>query len=263
MKKKLTALLTALLCLNGSVFAFSANAAEANDVLEKTYSYSTDTFSYTSNGDRGFTLETELVDAQFMVVAVLESMKNPGETADYLVTPINHSSQGLGMIYNHVAFDELGMELQVGDLIRFDGFDGLYETLDYTYPIYLPIGYTAENEKKSMVHLGNGMDIFGEDFANVIRIQMVLEQEVLDDYFVRYPVFTEIHPNLTIVKGDVNVDDEITILDCLALNRNLLIGEPLCDYAKSVADINGNGAPDSGDALAILKECVELTENFE
>lgn len=260
MKKKLTALLTAFLCLNGSVFAIPANAAEANNVLEKTYSYSTDTFSYTSNGRRGFTLDTELVDPQFMVVAVLESIVNPGEIGDYLVTSVNHSA-GLGMIYETVAYDELGVELQVGDFIRFDGFDGLYDTLAYVYPIYMPIP-RADGEK-SMVHLGNGMDIFGEDFAKVIRTQMVLEQEVLDGYFVRYPIFTEIHPYLVIVKGDVNIDDEISILDCLALNRNLLIGEPLCDYAKSVADINGNGAPDSGDALSILKECIGLTENFE
>ncbi len=262
MKKKLTALLTAFLCLNGSVFAIPANAAEANNDLEKTYSYSTDTFSYTSNGRNGFILDTELVDPQFMVVAVLESIKNPGEIVSYLVTSVNHSA-GLGEINEPVAYDELGVELQVGDFIRFDGFDGLYETLGYTYPIYLPIGYPREDGGKSMVHLGNGMDIFGEDFAKVIRTQMVLEQEVLDGYFVRHPIFTEIHPYLVIVKGDVNIDDEVTILDCLTLNRNLLIGEPLCDYAKAVADINDNGAPDSGDTLSILKECIGLTENFE
>lgn len=258
--KKMTALLTAFLCLNGSVFAIPANAAEANNVLEKTYSYSTDTFSYTSNGDDGFILDTELVDAQFMVVAVLESIVNPGKPGSYLVTSVNHSA-GLGMVYRNIADDELGVELQVGDFIRFDGFDGLYDTLDYVYPIYVPIP-RADGEK-SMVHLGNGMDIFGEDFAKVIRTQMVLEQEALDGYFVRYPIFTKIHPELVIVKGDINIDDEITIVDCLSLNRNLLLGEPMCDYAKAAADINGNGAPDSDDVLSILKECIEVTENFE
>nr|MCR4646722.1 dockerin type I repeat-containing protein [Oscillospiraceae bacterium] len=60
--------------------------------------------------------------------------------------------------------------------------------------------------------------------------------------------------------GDVTLDTDVSIVDVIALNRNIMTGDPLCDTAKKNADINGNGAPDEADALAILKEVVELTD---
>ncbi|MBE6849752.1 MAG: hypothetical protein E7502_07630 [Ruminococcus sp.] len=250
--KKMTALLTAFLCLNGSVFAIPANAAEVEDVFGKIYSYSTDTFSYTSNGDNGFILETELVDPDFMVVGIVTKQNEPEKITSYIVTTVNHN-MGLGRMFEDVVDNELGMELQVGDLIK---IEGNFEWLKIYPPVYLPCNYDPEDEKTSMIHLGNGKDVFGEEFEKVIRTQLVLEQMILDNETIR-------HPKLDLVKGDVNIDDEITIVDCLSLNRNLLLGEPMCDYAKAASDINGNGAPDSDDVLSILKECIEVTENFE
>ena len=62
--------------------------------------------------------------------------------------------------------------------------------------------------------------------------------------------------------GDVTLDCKIGITDVIALNRNIMTGDPLSDTAKLNADINGNGTPDETDALAILKEIVEITEGF-
>ncbi|MBP0972502.1 MAG: dockerin type I repeat-containing protein [Oscillospiraceae bacterium] len=68
--------------------------------------------------------------------------------------------------------------------------------------------------------------------------------------------------NALLKRGDVTLDTGISIVDIIALNRNIMIGDPLCETAKQNADINGNGAPDETDALAILKEIVEITEGF-
>ncbi len=56
-----------------------------------------------------------------------------------------------------------------------------------------------------------------------------------------------------VLYGDVNGDNDVNILDVLTLNKNLLAGEPLSEGARQAADVNGSGAPDASDALAILK----------
>ncbi len=62
--------------------------------------------------------------------------------------------------------------------------------------------------------------------------------------------------------GDVTLDCEIDIMDVIALNKQLLGAETLCDTAKKNSDINGNGSPDETDSLAILKYVVGLTETI-
>ena len=69
--------------------------------------------------------------------------------------------------------------------------------------------------------------------------------------------------NLLEKQGDVTLDTELSIIDVIALNKNLMTGEPLCDTAKKNADINRDGTPDEADSLAILKEIIELTHDFE
>ncbi len=62
--------------------------------------------------------------------------------------------------------------------------------------------------------------------------------------------------------GDVTLDTEIDIMDVIALNKQLLGAETLCDTAKKNADVGGDGTPDETDSLAILKEVVGLTTNL-
>ena len=69
--------------------------------------------------------------------------------------------------------------------------------------------------------------------------------------------------DIELIQGDINIDDVLNILDCITINKHLLTGTELCDYAKVVGDINQNGALDFGDSLAILKESIGITVNFE
>ena len=64
-------------------------------------------------------------------------------------------------------------------------------------------------------------------------------------------------------RGDVTLDCALSITDVIALNRNLMVGDPLCNTAQKNADIDGDGTPDEADALAILKEIVEITKDFK
>lgn len=62
--------------------------------------------------------------------------------------------------------------------------------------------------------------------------------------------------------GDVDLDTKINILDVITLNRNLLVGDPLCNTAQKNADTDGSGTPDAADALRILKYIVGIEENL-
>ncbi|MCR4646382.1 MAG: dockerin type I repeat-containing protein [Oscillospiraceae bacterium] len=63
--------------------------------------------------------------------------------------------------------------------------------------------------------------------------------------------------------GDVTLDTDISIVDVIALNRNIMTGDPLCDTAKQNADINGDGSPDETDSLNLLKYIVGINETLE
>ncbi len=62
--------------------------------------------------------------------------------------------------------------------------------------------------------------------------------------------------------GDVNCDGKVDILDVIALNKALLIGEKLTAQGEKNADVNESGAPDSDDALNILKYTIKLVTSF-
>ena len=236
--KKLTALLTAFLCLNGSIFAIPANAADN----KAPFSFSTDTFVYTEN-DEGFFLESIFEDVDFMIVGYAQH--------NYYVNTVNET-RGIGYLSVELVEEETGKSnLKVGDLLSVNVDYGMTDGGFRLIPFY----YLDDDDGASEItYLGNGVDVLGKEFEDVIRRQMVIGETKIENS----QVF-----GIKLNWGDVNIDDEITIVDCLSLNRNLLLGEPMCDYAKAASDINGNGAPDSDDVLSILKECIEVTENFE
>ncbi len=64
----------------------------------------------------------------------------------------------------------------------------------------------------------------------------------------------------SIVYGDVTLDGKVTIVDVIALNKNLMVGEKLSAQAKRNADVDLSDPekPDEVDALNILKAVVEL-----
>ena len=63
--------------------------------------------------------------------------------------------------------------------------------------------------------------------------------------------------------GDVNEDGKITILDVIALNKSLMVGEKLSAQAKINANVDKKGDnPDEIDSLNILKYVVEIIADF-
>ncbi|MBP0973744.1 MAG: dockerin type I repeat-containing protein [Oscillospiraceae bacterium] len=74
---------------------------------------------------------------------------------------------------------------------------------------------------------------------------------------------TTVGQNALLKPGDITLDTDISIVDVIALNRNIMTGDPLCDTAKLNADINGNGAPDETDSLNLLKYIVGINETLE
>ncbi len=66
--------------------------------------------------------------------------------------------------------------------------------------------------------------------------------------------------NGSVQYGDVNMDGQVTISDVLALNKNLMAGEPLSAQGSFNADLDGDGIPTSADALYLLKCVIMLAE---
>jgi hypothetical protein len=69
-------------------------------------------------------------------------------------------------------------------------------------------------------------------------------------------------PDADLQYGDVNCDKEVTIVDVLMLNKNLLVGEELTKQGILNADVDADGIPTSADGLAILKYTVGLIKEF-
>lgn len=69
-------------------------------------------------------------------------------------------------------------------------------------------------------------------------------------------------PDTDLQYGDVNCDKEVTIVDVLMLNKNLLVGEELTKQGILNADVDADGIPTSADGLAILKYTVGLIKEF-
>nr|MCR4643943.1 dockerin type I repeat-containing protein [Oscillospiraceae bacterium] len=130
--------------------------------------------------------------------------------------------------------------IQYGDVLA----DGTREEMPCEY--YRINGADAlSNSEKAELSLA----LYGEYKVELLLIAPAGEEEGMTT-----------RRNALLKPGDVTLDTDITIVDVIALNRNIMTGDPLCDTAKKNADINGNGAPDEADALAILKEVVELTD---
>ena len=60
------------------------------------------------------------------------------------------------------------------------------------------------------------------------------------------------------ITGDINGDDDINVLDLLALKRHILKINILFDEKLTAADINGDGRADVLDLLSIKKHILKL-----
>ena len=267
MKKRLTALLTAILCMTGAFSVIPANAADVS--AKDDYIISTETFHYTFLPYFGLKLESEVCDPDFLVIGVMYSDTNMSQIRQYIVSPVqNHvfSGDGMGYLYASTVQRELGdIELQVGDLLKFEGG---YEAVEIVPPIYQPFGDNApDGLETEVIYLGHGVDLLGEEFADAIRMQVTFDQaELLKTKRYDGTTWGDIKINWGDIKinwGDVNMDDQLDILDCITVNKSLL-GTSTTSYCiKTLGDVDLDGKLDSTDSLAILKEVVGLTVNYE
>jgi endoglucanase len=65
-----------------------------------------------------------------------------------------------------------------------------------------------------------------------------------------------------VLYGDVNCDGTVSILDVIALNRNLLGNSDITAQGKINADVDLDGTPTSADALNIMRYVVHLIEKL-
>ncbi len=70
------------------------------------------------------------------------------------------------------------------------------------------------------------------------------------------------YPETASGTGDVTQDNEVNILDVLALNRNLLIGEALNSSQQLAADVNLDTHINFADSLNILKHAIGLIQEL-
>lgn len=260
MKNKLFTILTALTCMMAAITAIpsSAESVDTSSTITSENFVYTNKCKDTSKNYRVFHLESELISPDVMIVGILEHTDSDGtKTIEYIGSRINIDGVDHARVINRtIDFGDFGeQELQVGDLLQCTS-DRI--PVAETYPPFFAAPFK---------YLGNGVDIFGEDFKHVIRREMVFwdTENVfcnLESYNYQIVKFNE-HYNIELIKGDTTVDDSVNILDCIQINKAMLAGAPLCDYAKLAGDVNENGILDMDDSLCILKETIGITENFK
>ena len=166
------------------------------------------------------------------------------------------------------------------NLIYFDG-DLQYDIMDAEYyedrnvQIVTREGVenylTAHYPEYTLECINNDFHIYvikgSAELPDLERLELIYElwqQLGLEYQFIVEPSIsaTVFGHNALEYRGDVTLDCELSIVDVIALNRNLLSNDPLCNTAKTNADVNGDGTPDEKDSLAILKEIVGLINNY-
>ena len=263
MKKnnKLIAALCAMAMAVSSFGAFSASALsdEGREILlknmnyfaNKSYSVESDTFQYLEENGR-MQLATDLLDYDkgiyYMVSGVIygtgEYVAKDKVDNVCLTMMLSPDEKGHGervLLYKiPEGFDFA--TVQIGDIYRQVGGGAVLETAP---------GMLSTSK---MELVGNGLDLFGEDFQKVIDYEYLTDQEILNkgDQAINEPLL-----------GDVRNDGGLDFLDVIALNQYLLGSCTLDAYSREAADVDKNGIVDTTDSLMILKEVVEVTKDFE
>ncbi|MEE5991676.1 MAG: dockerin type I repeat-containing protein [Oscillospiraceae bacterium] len=249
MKKKLNgviAFLLSLACI--PVIPLNANASpETRKIFDiayhsyDDYTLETEKFSYSRRG----LLMKESIGANFLVTGVFR--QNNGKIQGYTVLQIGAEDDCRGWLNGVGEID--GRELQVGDII------GSTEGSEWMTSASIPETYTPYNDPEyghfcTPTYIGNGVDLLGEEFKNVIRHELVTEWDF-------YNLVGDVS-NVEITNGDATADGKTGIADVLAVNQSLLGVHTLSNYGVLAADVNHNGTVEDADALKILKSLVGL-----
>ena len=254
---KIIAAMCAMVFSVASLGTFSASALtdEGAQILltnmrwfaNKIYTVETDTFQYREDGK--MTLKTDVLDydngSYYMVSGLLYGHEEyAGKVVNVCLTSI-HSPESIGhglrvILYNTPEGFDLAT-VQTGDIYRLVGEGCVLE------------GAPGELSIEKMELVGNGLELFGEDFQKVIDYEYLTDEEILHK---EIPAANE--PK----RGDVTGDDSVDIMDVITINQYLLGSCTLNADSKAAADVDGSGEIDSTDSLMILKEVVEVTKDF-
>ena len=249
MKKKLNgviALLLSLACI--PVIPLNANASsESERALDFAYHgyddyvLETETFSYSREklSLKGIT------GACFMVTGVFRVNGN----ANYTVLPVAKGLECRGWLDGSVSEID-GKELQVGDIIgSTEGSEWMVQ--EVIPPTYCPFNAPEYGRSCALTYIGNGVDLLGEEFKNVIRHELVVKWDIGYE-------LTGDTGNVEITNGDATADGETGIVDVLAVNQSLLGIRTLSNYGVLASDVNHNDTVEDADAMKILKSLVGL-----
>ena len=245
MMNRFISFMTASIFAVSCIAALPVSARTAAEWYKAYYTINTDTFQFQK---KNFQLQSDSIElpemfagetnAVIMVAGIEHSYTNEKESSTYVCFMVN---DGTLVDLMYVPEDAT---IKVGDMFRCD-VEGLYEDF-YTYANY-----------PSAQYLGNGLELFGGEFRQVLRMELfVISPE-------EYPVQVKDNPffdTLDFHYGDLTFDDTSSIMDVIALNRYLLGSDYLPTYSQITADTDQNGKLDENDSLNLLKYVVEIID---
>ena len=260
MKNKLSIITAALLAVSclpvhaGAYVAFDGIVRSYYNCSNDTYTVETEQFKYHPDY-YGMHLETDLLSDTshiFMVTGVFYRNEEDTEPYFYSITPVGDGQRG-NLVAKNVTTALDGKNLAIGDLFEVTWLDSV-EITPVEYHYFQTTDFSGE--ENPLNYLGNGMELFGDEFLKVMRHELIVNG-IFENQF-----YSNDTSGIDIYTGDVTEDEEINLLDVITLNKAMFGKVSLNDYAAAAADINKDGKPDASDSLSIMRYIVKLDETL-
>lgn len=134
--------------------------------------------------------------------------------------------------------------------IRIDAFDNCNSIKSVTI-----------NSKDCTIFDGSGL--IDNAFNRYKGYLLGYPKSTTEAFAIKYTMpFIPLNDPIAVIKGDVNLDGSVDILDVIMLNKSIFGKYTLNDEQKLAADTNNDGMPDSTDSLRIMKFIVELIDEL-
>lgn len=205
---------------------------------------------HTKEVRRSFT--SDLTDANYIVTGVFTFYEEDAEPV-YTILRMNNDYAVPAHISGRWLKPFLGEDqLEIGDLLYVEN-EGEYNygfTVMESNPPQLGTSHVTKIE-----NLGSAFDLFGDAFKEVAQNELYLAPNyvVNVDYFHEHLYRLETEKAVEL-KGDIVDDEEVDVLDIIALNKHLVYMQPMADVRSALAaDMNCDTTVDVFDA-ALLKQ---------
>ncbi|MDE5736889.1 MAG: dockerin type I repeat-containing protein [Oscillospiraceae bacterium] len=122
----------------------------------------------------------------------------------------------------------------------------------------------AEVPELELKYIANGIELWGDSFVEALRNQLnweLKQEEYYGDVFYDIGILA-VEDTDKILKGDVNENGEVDILDIIVVNKAILGQTKLSISAQKASDIDGDSIVSPSDSLAIMTYIVGLTEEL-